>query len=146
MTPRLGRTIVGLAVLWGILLAARVATIPYLWDDEAFLERGLRPSAAEGLGVAWTADFWQLAEASRRAATGMYRPVVGSWYVLPVNPEASIPSGTSGAWPTSDTDARANGPGARRTNSSSSPRTATFSKSTAPRSVSAALQRASSTT
>lgn len=68
--------------IWCALAGFRVAPIPYLWDDVLFLEEGLRPSFGETVRVAWTGDFWSLAEPGRRIESGMYRPVLGTLYAL----------------------------------------------------------------
>jgi hypothetical protein len=54
----------------------------WVWDDRPLVVAGRLEPLAEALRLAWTADFWALAEGPSAHDSGMYRPLTGTLYAV----------------------------------------------------------------
>jgi hypothetical protein len=63
-------------------MAAALSGHTWVWDDRALVVAGRLAPLGEALGLAWTADFWALADGSSAHSSGMYRPLTGTLYAL----------------------------------------------------------------
>ena len=52
----------------------------WVWDDRALIVAGRLEPAGEALRLAWTQDFWALAQDGH--GSGMYRPLTGTLYIV----------------------------------------------------------------